>query len=548
MASRHHQHNHNHNCSCHQNHHHNIPQFATSPYCCPQSNHPSPPPEANLLHLLASYLQNQQQETQCSCETQFQSFNGIRRQQKKVPRPQQEYDNHIVLSCLLRKINDLESSLNKFSASYDQHSTLRDSAARIIQTHFRSYLVHRSVSFRQLKELATIKSSFLSLKSSILEKPHFPFKAVSRKASDLLLQLDSIQGRIDPMIRSSKRSLSRDLVRFLQYIDDCAVKRYDFVGKVNGKKPQGLGVAEDRTIEKLRKRMGRVFSGDEDNNGDMTDDSEEVPMNGIDNRKIGSSKCRTGGFVKGNLVKPPVRKSKNRNVYQVYGNTHDLTLSAEEDSVDSDEEMLVISRDNGRKHSLKARNLVLVKGSGGKTTRVSVDENGNVYKVNGDRNDQTSSEDDDDLVDTDEEILVISKGNGRKHSLKARNEVLVKGSGGKTNRVVKTVRFDENGNVYKVYGDKPESSVGEEDDSTSGSNDANGEEKEVEEIKYVPKKSDGFEGEEEEETHSEDEVSSSEGSEGNVIVTRDVNHPECKEHKKEGGLMFSPPLPLKMEP
>ncbi|KAL1194486.1 BAG family molecular chaperone regulator 8 [Cardamine amara subsp. amara] len=492
MASRHHQHNHNHNCSCHQNHHHNIPQFATSPYCCPQSNHPSPPPEANLLHLLASYLQNQQQETQCSCETQFQSFNGIRRQQKKVPRPQQEYDNHIVLSCLLRKINDLESSLNKFSASYDQHSTLRDSAARIIQTHFRSYLVHRSVSFRQLKELATIKSSFLSLKSSILEKPHFPFKAVSRKASDLLLQLDSIQGRIDPMIRSSKRSLSRDL---------------------------GLGVAEDRTIEKLRKRMGRVFSGDEDNNGDMTDDSEEVPMNGIDNRKIGSSKCRTGGFVKGNLVKPPVRKSKNRNVYQVYGNTHDLTLSAEEDSVDSDEEMLVISRDNGRKHSLKARNLVLVKGSGGKTTRVSVDENGNVYK-----------------------------GNGRKHSLKARNEVLVKGSGGKTNRVVKTVRFDENGNVYKVYGDKPESSVGEEDDSTSGSNDANGEEKEVEEIKYVPKKSDGFEGEEEEETHSEDEVSSSEGSEGNVIVTRDVNHPECKEHKKEGGLMFSPPLPLKMEP
>ncbi|CAA0384099.1 unnamed protein product [Arabidopsis thaliana] len=551
MASHHH-HNHNHVCSRHQNHHNNTPQFATSPNCCNKSNHPSPPPaEDNLLHLVATYLQNHQQETQCSCETSCQNFNVIRsqnrvlRQHKNVPR---EYDQ-VVLSCLLRKIDDLESSLNKFSSFYDKrrdrHSTLRDSAARVIQTHFRSYLVHRSISFRQLKELAMIKASFLSLKSSVSGKLIFPFKVVSRKATDLLLQLDSIQGRIDPMIRSSKRSLSRDLVRFVQYVDDCVVKRYGFVVKsgsgikLNGKKPQGFGTSSE----------------DEDNNADMSDDSEEVPVSSIDKRKVASSKSRTGVVIKGDVVKPPVRKfvvlDKDGNVCQVIGNRHDLTSIAEDDSVDGDEETLVMSRDNGRRQSLKARNGVSVKGGGGKTTRVvktvSFDENGNVCKVYGDTDDLTSSAEDDDSVDDGEETLVMSRDEGKRRSSKTGSRVLVKGSGGKTNRVVKTVSFDENGNVYKVYGDTPESSIiSEEDDSTSGSNDGNGEDKgnvnEVEEIKYVPKENESFEEEEEEETDSENEVSSSEGSEGKTGVTKkEVQH-------QKGSLMFSPPLPLKMEP
>lgn len=188
-----------------------------------------------------------------------------------------------------------------------------------------------------------IKASFLSLKSSVSGKLIFPFKVVSRKATDLLLQLDSIQGRIDPMIRSSKRSLSRDLVRFVQYVDDCVVKRYGFVVKsgsgikLNGKKPQGFGTSSE----------------DEDNNADMSDDSEEVPVSSIDKRKVASSKSRTGVVIEGDVVKPPVMKfvvlDKNRNVCQVYGNRHDLTSSAEDDSVDGDEETLVMSRDNRRK-------------------------------------------------------------------------------------------------------------------------------------------------------------------------------------------------------
>lgn len=318
-----------------------------------------------------------------------------------------------------------------------------------------------------------IKSSFLSLKSSVSGKPIFPFKVVSRKATDLLLQLDSIQGRVDPMIRSSKRSLSRDLVRFLQYVDDCVVRRYELV---YSRKSQAFGVAEDRRVEKV------FVSCDGDEELDSTaddDDSEEVVC--VDKRKAGGSSKFS--IVKGNNVvkKPTVRKTvvfdKKRNVYK-----RDVASSAEDDSIDSgEEESLVVSRDNERKqHGLKARNMVVVKGGGG---------------------------------------------------------------GGK-NRVVKTVRFDENGNVYKVYGDTP--SISEEgDDSASGSNDGNGDKKgsgnEVVEIKYVPKENEGFE-----EDQSESEVSSSDGSEGDA---RNAN-----EHKKreievqEGNLMFSPPLPLKMEP
>lgn len=198
MASHHHHHHHDGGCHRHHNHNHreSIPHipanYATPPPCCCADSSPSPPNLDHLLRLIASYLQNQQQqrETQCSCQTLSPIFNAVKRQgfvnqqqHQKKKNVQREYDN------LLRKIDDLEFLLNR-SESY---STLKDSAARVIQTHFRSHLVRRSVSLRQLKELASIKSSFLSLKSSVSGKTHFLFEAVSREATDLLLQLDSIQ-------------------------------------------------------------------------------------------------------------------------------------------------------------------------------------------------------------------------------------------------------------------------------------------------------------------------------------------------------------------
>ncbi|KAG2261263.1 hypothetical protein Bca52824_068342 [Brassica carinata] len=128
----------------------------------------------------------------------------------------------------------------------------------------------------------------------------------------------------------------------------------------------------------------------------------------------------------------------------------------------------------------------------------------------------------------------MSSDNERKHGSKTKNMILVEESRGKT-RMMKTVSFDENGNLYKVYGDKPESTISEEDDSTSGSRDGN----EVEGIKNVLN---------EEETRCENEFSSSEGSEGDAIVTRNGKEHEREIHLRKGSLMFSPPLPLEMEP
>ena len=63
----------------------------------------------------------------------------------------------------------------------------------IIQTHICVFLVRRSRTLRNLKGLALFKSTFNSLNSLISSETHFDFDAVSQKAMELLLKLDSIQ-------------------------------------------------------------------------------------------------------------------------------------------------------------------------------------------------------------------------------------------------------------------------------------------------------------------------------------------------------------------
>jgi len=191
----------------------------TTPCCCyshcsPQPHHhPISPPQLSndpLLQSLVSLLQQQQQQQLQLQHHQSHIFSPCldrpnshtkNHHQKPKLHFQQEDDpqqTHFVLASLLQRINTLESSLHQFSASctnnhnYPSHS-LRDTAARVIQTHFRAFLVHRSRTLRQLKELAFIKSSFNSLKSSISTESHFDFKVASHKAMGLLLKIDSIQ-------------------------------------------------------------------------------------------------------------------------------------------------------------------------------------------------------------------------------------------------------------------------------------------------------------------------------------------------------------------
>ena len=55
------------------------------------------------------------------------------------------------------------------------------------------FLVRKSRTLRNLKGLALIKSTYNSLKSFISSEIHFDFDALSQKAMELLLNLDSIQ-------------------------------------------------------------------------------------------------------------------------------------------------------------------------------------------------------------------------------------------------------------------------------------------------------------------------------------------------------------------
>ncbi|KAM2993714.1 hypothetical protein FF2_045777 [Malus domestica] len=108
----------------------------------------------------------------------------------------QEQQDQLIFS-LLSRIEALEAFLHHYSSSHHSHSpysrSLRDSAARVIQTHFRAFLVRRSQTLRQLKDLAFIKSAFTFLKSSISSETHLDFHAISQKSINLLLKLDSIQ-------------------------------------------------------------------------------------------------------------------------------------------------------------------------------------------------------------------------------------------------------------------------------------------------------------------------------------------------------------------
>ncbi|KAJ6734795.1 BAG DOMAIN CONTAINING PROTEIN EXPRESSED [Salix purpurea] len=273
----------------------------TAPCCCfshcstQPHHHPISPPQLStdpLLQSLVSLLQQQQQQQLqhhlshlfSPCLHEPNSHKKNHHQQSKFHFQQEDdpQQAHFVLSSLLQRINTLDSSLHQFSAcSSNNHSchshSLRDTAARVIQTHFRAFLVHRSRTLRQLKELAFIKSGFNSLKSSISTESHFDFKVVSHKAMDLLLKLDSIQGG-DPMIRDGKRSVTRDLVRFMEFVDGFAIKRHELSYKSASKAralgntskaralnaKNGYGSCRDLTqsqkeiMEKLRKRVEKI--------------------------------------------------------------------------------------------------------------------------------------------------------------------------------------------------------------------------------------------------------------------------------------------------
>lgn len=232
-----------------------------------------------------------------------------------------------IISSLSRRIAALESSLRHHAASRSQ--SLRDAAARTIQTYFRAFLVRRSRTLRQLKDLASIKSAINVLKSSVSDNNPLDPLALSHKALQLMLKLDSIRGD-DPMIRDGKKSINLELTRFLDFIDGVTVKRSGFVREnvrqgESSKKSRGLYNNNkkmdnrDRKLEDLVNRIEALYNKVPQVQQEDGEEDEEVESP----RKNVVILSRKGGFRNGGpdgiqaKVKKNVKFSEDGNVYYV---------------------------------------------------------------------------------------------------------------------------------------------------------------------------------------------------------------------------------------
>ncbi|XP_008777762.2 BAG family molecular chaperone regulator 8, chloroplastic [Phoenix dactylifera] len=260
MLSPHHHHHQSHQCCC----------CCSCSSCCSSFSTPSLPPlltSDQLLQALTTQLllQSQSQSQSPSpSPPHIYTHHYLKSHQPfyqpPPPTHQQSKDHHHdhqthpLLHSLLRRVAALECSLphlsspsphppplsppppprpqpspasrppSSSSSSSSYRPSLRDAAARTIQARFRLFLVRRSQTLRHLKRLASIKSHAAALRSSLSDQTaRRDPRALSERAMDLLLQLDSIQSG-DPMIREGKRSISRELVRILEFVDKVLVK------------------------------------------------------------------------------------------------------------------------------------------------------------------------------------------------------------------------------------------------------------------------------------------------------------------------------------
>ncbi|XP_054803010.1 BAG family molecular chaperone regulator 8, chloroplastic [Prosopis cineraria] len=382
-------------CQSHHSHpcHHQSPPPATaaahcycnpSPYCCP-----SPPPSLNqLLQAIASLLDHWDplppyRYTQCDqSETYgFLNQNQYRKYSSKNRLRQHEQQAHSAIASLLCRIEALESSLRWISSSShgyrpSSNYSLRDSAARVIQTHFRAFLVRRSRTLRQLKELGCIKSRFNALKSLLSNDAYIDYAALSGEALALLLRLESIEC-CDPMIRDGKGSISRDLGHFLDSIEGVAAKKQLRVVKATKNarfgqnmdksrvlnKPGNFGHDQGKLLENLRGRVERISrlcklsANEEDVKSEeilhVIDDNDDDADPSIVFRRRKGTQTNNGVFVQRQEVqhKPKAKKSvsfaESGNFSKINSNNYEPALSVDatgldgSSSSDEQEEILV---------------------------------------------------------------------------------------------------------------------------------------------------------------------------------------------------------------
>lgn len=215
--------------------------------------------------------------------------------------------------------------------------------------------MRRSITLRHLKDLASIKSSLGFLKSSISGKTHFNYDVVYRKAVNLLLRLDAIQGG-DPMIRNGKSSLNKEVYSFLEFIEPARVQRRTIgvnVSQISNNVRSRVsnresGCSKRVNVEKLRglvERIDRLAEELDDEPGEEIENpSDEYVM-----RKYGGSARPMVGLLKqrggvGPKVKKNVTFAENGKVYRVLGRHSQPYLeecsngSIDKDDLDDDDE------------------------------------------------------------------------------------------------------------------------------------------------------------------------------------------------------------------
>ncbi|WMV17357.1 hypothetical protein MTR67_010742 [Solanum verrucosum] len=318
----------------------------------PYTHYPPPQPHFCTSHLVPPPPSPPPTHTQCQCENVHQNhhhFQELNNQANKVTDQQTQR----IVTSLLRRIAALESSLRRSSSSPSVSSrsrqTLRDAAARTIQTHFRAFLARRSRTLRQLKQLASIKTTLYVLKSSVSGKTHFDTRAVSHRATDLLVRLDSIEGD-DPLIRDGKRSISNELTRFMKVINGVSIFSSRVVKNVRGGNKARV-FSSDRKVEfdtnfngAIDKFAASVKESEEE------EEEEEDPQSPrfSDTRKSGVLRTRGGGLARSyGGVKPKQRKSvtfaENGDAYLSFHSTMEPASMGnvnEQEAFDSEKELI----------------------------------------------------------------------------------------------------------------------------------------------------------------------------------------------------------------
>ncbi|TMW81191.1 hypothetical protein EJD97_011265, partial [Solanum chilense] len=319
----------------------------------PYTHYPSPQPHFCTSHLVPPPPSPPPSHTQCQCETVHQNhhhFQELNHQANKVIDQQTQR----IVTSLLRRITALESSLSRSSStpsvSSRSRQTLRDAAARTIQTHFRAFLARRSRTLRQLKQLASIKTTLYVLKSSVSGKTHIDIRAVSHRATDLLVRLDSIEGD-DPLIRDGKRSINNEVTRFMKVINGVSIFSSRVVKNVrSGNKARVF--SSDRKVEFDTNFSGAVdkfvASVKESEEEEEEEEDHQSRPRFSDNRKSGVLRTRGGGFARGHgVVKPNQRKSvtfaDNGDAYQsLHGTMEPASMGNvnEQETFDTEKELI----------------------------------------------------------------------------------------------------------------------------------------------------------------------------------------------------------------